>query len=106
MNNLNNKLNYKITKYVEKLKNADTLEETDKYQTKLRKYHRANKSQSTIQSGGDETLIKQIQESIGKLGDKIDLCNQALSKISGLAERVVELEKKLELIDAKLKLKQ
>jgi hypothetical protein len=44
------KIEYKIEKYVHKLKNAETLYEAETYQRRLRQYHRINQHGGVIQN--------------------------------------------------------
>ncbi len=76
-----NKLDYKIEKYIHKLKNAGTLDEAETYQRKLRQYHRINQfgtSPSNLKGGAA------LSQKTSQLETVQDLISQ-LSEMSGMS---------------------
>lgn len=72
---------YKLKKYIYKLKRAETSEEAELYQKKLQQYHKLNKNN---QLGGDyESSIKEADDAFAKLTEKLTVSRDSrqLNKI-------------------------
>jgi hypothetical protein len=92
---------YKVDKYVSKLKNAQTPEEANMYQAKLRFYHRKNQAGGSWFGGEKPEEQKQPEESIkdllNTLGDRIKRCDDALEKLESMNGRMSKIEQTLEI---------
>jgi len=99
-----NKLDYKIEKYIHKLKNAETLDEAETYQRKLRQYHRVNQFTGPKNSmvGGDhqldsngshmQDLISQLSEMSGGGINNIDQLEGKVDEIRSLLGEMKEVK--------------
>lgn len=90
-----NKLDYKIEKYIHKLKNAETLDEAETYQRKLRQYHRVNQfSRPKNSMIGGSTVLNQLDSNGSQMQDLIS----QLSEMSGgnHINNLDQLEEKVE----------
>lgn len=97
-----NKLDYKIKKYIHKLKNAETLDEAESYQKKLRQYHRINHfdSNSSLKGGvNDKSLLfekkrRELAKQLNNMSGGMPL-NKS-SEIENLESKLNELQDLLE----------
>ena len=106
-----NKLDYKIEKYIHKLKNAETLDDAETYQRKLRQYHRINQfdmpkiSSKRSMIGGDnqletvQDLISQLSEMSGGGINNIDKLEGKVDEIRSLLGEMKEVNKNSEVIN-------
>jgi hypothetical protein len=75
-------IEYKITKYVDKLKNAKTAEEADKYRQKLTDYHNYNKR--LLFRKLPEIPFNQLKQSIAENYAKCQNCKENPDSIAAL----------------------
>lgn len=92
-----NKLDYKIEKYIHKLKNAETLDEAETYQRKLRQYHRINQfgtsqvsSKNNLKGGQKDNQLEAVQDLISQLSEMSSTINN-IDQIGGKVDEIKSL---------------